>query len=253
MTSESPSGNPGCGPSAGCLAVAFAAAQTLREGAFSAAEIERRGHRGFTLVEMIVVLGVLAVLVGTAVPLASAVIDGQRRDEVRTELAAIASALEGHWFDRQAFPSTLRDPTFYGVYLQPGVGGSTVQDGWGGNVDYLYSVNAAAHTATVYSRGENGVDNGLANEQYSVVVYAAVPGLQKTRQRLRVIVEALANHIEAGGALTGTWSADRAALGLGAEYDNDGFGTPFTLAPATLTLRSAGPDGILGTADDVTS
>lgn len=213
----------------------------------------RRREAGFTLVEMIVVLGVLAVLAATAVPLASSVLDGQRRDAVLAELEAIGKALENHWYDRQSFPTTLRDATFLGVYLQPGVGGASVQDGWGGNVDYLYSVNTSAGTATVYSRGENARDDGFANERYSVVVHAAVPGLVKTRARMRVIVEALANHIEAGGTITGTWSTDRAALGLGTEYATDGFGTAFRLDAATLTLRSAGPDGTFGTSDDVTS
>ncbi len=214
---------------------------------------ERQPQSGFTLIEVIVVLGVLAILVGSAVPLASAVIDGQRRDAVRAELDAIAKALENHWFDLQAFPSTLRDTGFLGIHLQPGVNGVALQDGWGGDVDYLYAVDTVAGTATVYSRGENGRDNGVANEQYKVVVYAAVPGLAKTRQRLRVIVEVLANHFEAGGSLTGTWATDRAALGLGTEYAVDGFGTAFTLDPTTLVVRSAGPDRVAGTADDVTS
>lgn len=212
-----------------------------------------RDQHGFTLIEMIVVLGVLSVLVGMAVPLASAVVDSQRRDEVRAELSAIGAALEQHWFDRQAFPTTLQDATFYGVYLQPGVGGGAIRDGWGGDVQYLYRVDTVAGTATVYSRGENGRDDGFANEQFAVVVHAAVPGLQKTRQRMRVIAEALANHLEAGGALTGTWSTDRAAMGLGSEYDGDGFGTPFTLSATTKVLRSAGPDRVMGNADDLTS
>ena len=76
---------------------------------------------GFTLVELIVVLGVLTVLVGMATPLASAVIDAGRRSEVEAELEAIGEALADHWYDRASFPVTLTDATFLGVYLQPGV------------------------------------------------------------------------------------------------------------------------------------
>jgi hypothetical protein len=168
-------------------------------------------------------------------------------------VAAIAAALENHWFDKASFPTTLAATTFLGVYLQPGTGNTSIYDSWGGYVQYRYVVSAAAGTATVYSRGENGVDNGAANEEFKVIVYAAVPGLLKTRQRMRVIVETLANFLEAGGTLTGTWATDRTAMGLGAEYATDGFGTAFTLTPSTLTLRSAGPDRRMNTTDDVTS
>ena len=213
----------------------------------------RRRAAGFTLIELIVVLGVLGVLLGAALPLASAVVDADRRKEVVAELDAIAAALDNHWFDRAAFPSTLDAPTFLGVYLQPGTGNTGLYDGWGQNLQYVYAVDAATGTATVHSRGTNAADDGYANEEFKVTVYAAVPGLVKTRQRMRVIVEALANFLELGGTLTGTWSTDRAALGLGSEYAADGFGTAFTLTPATLALRSAGPDRTMNTADDVTS
>ncbi|MGE3354640.1 MAG: prepilin-type N-terminal cleavage/methylation domain-containing protein [Planctomycetota bacterium] len=211
-----------------------------------------RGASGFTLIELIVVLAVLGILMGTAVPLAGAVVDAERRSEVRAELDAIAAALADHWYDRQSFPPTLADTAFAGVYLQTGAGGTALRDGWGGDVGYLYRVDAAAGTATVWSRGEDGVDSGSTNEELVVVVAAAVPGLDKTRQRMRLIAEALANFVEAGGTLGGSWSTDRAALGLGVEYERDGFGTPFDFAPATLTLRSAGPDRVLGSADDLT-
>lgn len=219
-----------------------------------------RGHRrrqrrvaGFTLLELIVVLAVLGVLLGTAVPLTGALIDAERRATVETELAAIAAALEDHWFDRQAFPAALDLPTFAGVYLQTGVGGTALLDAWGQGLPYVYAVDVAAGTATVHSRGSDGRDDGFAAEELRVAVHAAVPGLRKTRQRMRVIVETMANFLELGGTLTGDWDADRAAMGLGQEYSGDGFGQPFTLVPATLTLRSAGPDRVAGTADDLTT
>jgi hypothetical protein len=47
------------------------------------------------------------------------------------------------------------------------------------------------------------------------------------------------------------WSTDRPALGLGAAYARDAFGTAFRLSTALL-LRSAGPDRRFGNADDLT-
>jgi hypothetical protein len=138
------------------------------------------------------------------------------------------------------------------VHLQPGVGTTGIQDPFSQNLDYVYAVDPVNSIATVHSRGENGVDNGWANEEFVVRVYAAVPGTRRTWQRLQLIVEVLANHIEGGGSVAGTWPVVRAAMGLGASFDRDGFGTDFDWNAATHTLTSAGVDRALGTADDIT-
>lgn len=211
-----------------------------------------RHCRGFTLLEMIVALAVLSILAATAMPLASALVQADKRQEVQRELAAIGEALEAHWFDRAAFPAALDSAGFYGTHLQPGVGSNGIEDPFGAGQRYVYAVSGTTGIATVHSRGENGVDNGAANEEFVVQVHAAVPGLKKTWQRLRLIVELLADHIEAGGSVAGSWPTVRAAIGLGAEFDSDGFGSTFDWTAATHTLRSAGPDRTLGTADDIT-
>ena len=83
---------------------------------------------GFTLIEVIVVLAVLGVLLGTAMPLASAVIEGDRRQEVRGELAAIGVALDTYYFEHASFPASLTANDFLGVHLQAGVGGTSTTD-----------------------------------------------------------------------------------------------------------------------------
>lgn len=206
---------------------------------------------GFTLLEVIVVLAVLGLLLGTAVPLASAVVDADRRQEARRELADLAVALDAYWFDHAAFPPSLGAAGFHGVYLQPGPQDTAIADAFA-NQGYRYSVNAGAGIATVWSVGENGIDDGAAAEELRVDVYAAVPGIRKTWQRLRLIVEVLADHIEAGGSVAGDWPTVRAAIGLGASFDADGFGTTLSWTEATHTLTSAGPDRTFGTADDIT-
>ena len=210
---------------------------------------DRQG--GFTLLELVIVLAVLGLLLGTAVPLAGAVVEADRRQEARRELAEVAVALESFYLENAAFPASLTTATFHGIHLQPGVGGTTTLDPFGSGQSYLYSVDSAANTATIYSRGENGIDNGVANEDLVVVVHGAVPGTARTHQRLRLIVEVLANHIEGGGSVAGPWSSLRAALGLGASYERDGFGTPLHWDASTYTLSSAGPDRTLGSADDI--
>jgi len=79
-----------------------------------------------------------------------------------------------------------------------------------------------------------------------------VPGTKKTWQRLRLVVEVLAEHIESGGSIVGNWTTVRTAIGLGAGFDQDGWGTTLRWTDSTHTLTSAGPDTSFGTADDIT-
>lgn len=207
---------------------------------------------GFTLIEVIVVLAVLGVLLGTAMPLASAVIEGDRRQEVRGELAAIGVALDTYYFEHASFPASLTANDFLGVHLQAGVGGTSTTDPFAAGAGYRYTVNNATNVATVYSLGENGVDDGAGAEEYLVNVDAASPGWRRTWMRLHLAVEVLANHVEAGGSVSGSWPSVRAAIGLGATYDFDGWGTTLQWTDTSFTLSSAGPDRTFGTADDIT-
>ncbi len=211
-----------------------------------------RAQHGFTLIEMIIVLAVLGLLVGTAMPLAGAVVQADRRQEARRELTDIATALESYWYDNAAFPVALNSTGFFGVHLQPGVKDTVIEDPFGAGQGYRYVIDAVNNIATVYSRGENGVDNGFAAEEFVVRVYAATPGLKRTWQRLRLIVELLADHIESGGSVIGTWPTVRAAAGMPAPFDRDGFGQTFTWDETTHTLASSGPDRVAGNADDIT-
>lgn len=213
---------------------------------------ERKSEVGFTLIEVIVVLAVMGLLLGTAMPLAGAVIQANRRQEAQDDLARIAEALDGYFYEHAVFPAALQATDFLGVHLQPGPNDTTVFDPFGAGQTYVYSVNATAGMAAVYSRGENGVDDGASSEELVVRVYGAAPGLRRTRQRFRVIVEVLANYLESGGSVSGNWPQVRAAIGLGASYDTDGFGTALRWTAATHTLESAGPDRVFGTGDDLT-
>lgn len=207
---------------------------------------------GFTLLEVIVVLGVLGILLGTAVPLASAVVVADRRMEAQKELDAIAVALESYYFENAAFPVSLTATGFVGVHLQPGPRNTVTIDPFAPNQTYVYARDPATNSATVHSVGEDGRNRGFANEELAVRVHASVPGTRRTWMRLRVAVEVLANHLEAGGSVAGSWPTVRAAIGLGATYDRDGFGTVLNWNETTHTLTSAGPDLAFGTADDIT-
>ena len=210
-----------------------------------------KSDKGFTLLELIVVITVLGILVGTAIPLAGAAAHADGRTEVVDELEEISEALDAYWFDNISFPSSLDATDFLGVYLQAGPQNTAIYDPFGKQL-YRYSVDTGTNIATVYSVGEDRVDGGSGSEEFVVEVYASVPGLKRTWQRLRIIVEVLAEHIESGGSVSGSWTSLRTLMGLGATFEADGFGTTLQWASATHTLTSAGPDRVFGTADDVT-
>lgn len=209
-------------------------------------------QRGFTLLELVVVLGVLGILLGAAAPLAGAALDAGRRHEARTELDALAAALDSFYFEHASFPSQLDASDFVGIHLQPGVGNTAFVDPFGNGAPYRFSIDVANNTVTVRSVGENQRDDAGGADDYTVTVHGAVPAVRRTGQRLRIIVERLAEHIEAGGAVAGDWSTVRSTMGLGNEYQRDGWGTNLSWDAATYTLSSAGPDRVHGTSDDIT-
>ena len=146
----------------------------------------------------------------------------------------------------------LNSAGFFGVHLQPGPQNTVIGDPFAAGQNYRYQIDAVNGIATVYSVGENGVDSGFAREEFVVRVHAAVPGLKRTWQRMRLIVELLADHIETGGSVVGAWPGVRAAAAMPASFDRDGFGTTLSWDETTHTLTSAGPDRIAGNADDIT-
>lgn len=208
---------------------------------------------GFSLLEVVVVIAIVGILAGTAAPLVNGAIDQQRRAGVQGELADLSEALQDYYYDHGAFPMSLDATDFLGVYLVPGVDGTAVVDGWGFAPTYAYVRTLSPDIAIVRSVGPDGAYDAGGDDDIELSVPGSVPGSRRTRERMRVIVEVLASFLESGGTLTGDWTADRTNMGLGAPYHDDGFGTPFRLDAATYVLQSAGPDRVLGTADDLTT
>ncbi len=63
-------------------------------------------QRGFTLVELLVVLVVLGLLISIIVPRAVGYLAGARSDTARIQMEAFASALDLYRLDMRAYPST---------------------------------------------------------------------------------------------------------------------------------------------------
>lgn len=215
----------------------------------------RVGQAGFTFLEIVVVIAIIALLAGTIAPMANASLSVEKTNSVRVELAAVAVALEDHYAQNAAFPASLTATSFYGVCVLPGVDDARLRDDWAGNHGYFqYALTSNPDTAIVWSVGSNGINDGSGAESLRVIVRGARTGADKTRQRIAVIAARLAQRLSSGGSITGTWSTDRVALGLGAEYATDGFGTAFQLLATDYVIRSAGPDrSFATTVDNITN
>ena len=131
----------------------------------------RRPRRGFTLVEMLVVLAILVLLVSMVVP---RVIGSRKKADIsnaRIQIGAIGKALDAYEMDCKKFPSTeqglsallqkpadLSDSTKWsGPYLT----GEIPKDPWGN--DYQYSVEGS-RSFQVVSYGADGAPGGSGYE-----------------------------------------------------------------------------------------
>ncbi len=212
-------------------------------------------NQGFTLIEVIVVIGVLSILATTMTPLVVKTIMKRRLELTETRLVVVAEALEDYYFDKKAFPPSISDSTFVDAYLPASVNGQYHKDPM---VRYLsdlgFSLTSLNGQCTVYSRGEDGVDNSGSGDDIAVIVRSDRPGVHRTREQLDLIGVALQRYLAADPAneLTGDWLAsDRAALLLSSTFDRDGWGSVFQTQAGELQVTSPGPDRVLGTADDL--
>lgn len=68
--------------------------------------IRRRVAAGFTLLEMVIVLGIIAVLLGGSIALIGGIGDSAKLQRVTSDFNAIGSALKGYKLNGGTYPST---------------------------------------------------------------------------------------------------------------------------------------------------
>lgn len=66
-------------------------------------------QRGFTLVELLVVLAIIATLLSLAVPRYSGSVDKAKESVLRENLATLREAIDKHYGDTGKYPATLDD------------------------------------------------------------------------------------------------------------------------------------------------
>lgn len=149
-----------------------------------------KSSHAFTLVEILVVMGILAILAAITLGVASGVGEHRKRQQARSELAALAVALESYRAEHGDYPEATgtggdgENARILAARLAPADGagpllldpdrfswdspGVTLLDPWGQPYAYWYDPGANGRFGfLLYSRGPDGEDAGPSPEGIS--------------------------------------------------------------------------------------
>lgn len=169
-------------------------------------------------------------------------VDRLKLAEAQSEVLALATAVRAYYTDHTTFPASVA--LLIPDYMDQGVAGGALIDPW--NQGYLVSAQPAGGAVVVLSirsRGPDRADNGGAGDDIAVTVSNASLGREITTWKQDTAQSAINN---SGHVMVGAWPGNRAALGLPATFDVDGWGQPFLVHTGANMVYSAGPDGVAG-------
>jgi len=131
----------------------------------SIAKIRRRA--GFTLLEMVIVLGIIAVLMGGSIALIGKVKDGAKLQRVGADFNAIGSSLEIYHNNAGFYPSSQQG--LKALVTRPSgspapkrwtsVAKSVPIDPWGKEYGYRFPGKRDNNSFEIFSSGPDGMDN----------------------------------------------------------------------------------------------
>lgn len=209
----------------------------------------RARRAGFTLVEMIIVMTIIAVLAGVALPAVGAAVDRAARDATRDEMRGVEEAVRGYFLDTLALPANanalMLDPGvagWSGPYLTGGIqtAGAAANefdlDGW----QVPYQLTIAGDLWTLRSAGADRAQG--TNDDIVMAVDVTRERRQLTTDRLEVINQAIRLYNDdwlsppppqAPDPLSSSWPSalgqlvTRGYLPNATEYATDGWGDDF--------------------------
>lgn len=72
-------------------------------------QLERPASRGFTLIELMIVMAVIAILIGIAVPVYNRAITRAKESVLRNNLFTMRTVIDEYTYDKQKAPQSLED------------------------------------------------------------------------------------------------------------------------------------------------
>lgn len=107
-----------------------------------------QGEHGFSLIELLVVVGVLGVLAAITVPQLIASLDRSRQKRTLADMRNIANANERFFVDNAQYVTALGDLEPNYMVIMP------TEDAWGN--PYVYTTESGATICTLTSNGSDG-------------------------------------------------------------------------------------------------
>lgn len=117
--------------------------------------------KGFTLIEVLIVLGCLIALSAALYPTADNFMSLSKVNAAKNGAAAIATAINQYNFEIAQYPDNLSDLTTAQGQYGPWTTAATLKDPW--NKNYNYTFNEAERSFAVWSSGQNGRNESGAN------------------------------------------------------------------------------------------
>lgn len=175
-------------------------------------------------------------------------VNRDKLENCRRELSVIADAARRYFEDHAAFPTTTADLT--DAYLDAGIDGGALIDPW--QRSYVVQVDGTGASPPDFiarSWGPDRANDSGGDDDISLNVSSLPPARKTTLYKLEIVQTTL--NLDSGLALSGAWTAtDRAALGLAAGFDADGWGREFKVNVGSRAIFSAGADGVAATTGD---
>jgi general secretion pathway protein G len=123
-----------------------------------------RRQRGFTIIELLIVMAILGMLAVMVAPNLFNQADSARRDAVLSQISSLGSALDAYRLDMGQYPETLdglmRNNSGRASWNGPYLRGEVPKDPWGN--DYVYSTDGRTFALTSY--GADGREGGDGND-----------------------------------------------------------------------------------------
>ena len=132
----------------------------MRNGALEAQAkaISMRRQKGFTLVELLIVVAIIGILAGIAIPNMLSAINRARQKRSMADMHLIGTALEAYFVDYNYFPRVAiasASTTAWAIYLTPQYIRRVPEfDGW--LRQYLAKTSTTGQSYTILSKGRAG-------------------------------------------------------------------------------------------------
>lgn len=118
-----------------------------------------RGERGFTMIEMMVVLIIIAVLIGVGIKFYSGYIENARVTKAKTQIITMQAALDAYYAEKNVYPAS--DTELLNAGIKPGSGSWAnprtldSKDPWGKNYKYRVDTSNNKDDYKVYTGHDN--------------------------------------------------------------------------------------------------